>query len=171
MKIDWKLPDWKGLSIAAVSSLAVLTLPGCLERIVKVPTPAAAQSRGFAPEYSVADIDFYQEQYNEDVTAQIEGLEKARGLTNTEWGYLENKGRATVEKWSGIATYASDPTTIAGFAVDPVGAGLSLLSFITGLGFRRRQDVTADTLRKEKEESYNAGLAKGAAIKTGGESA
>lgn len=137
-ELRWK--DW--LAVIAIGG-GVGLISGCVDRFLHVDTPQGAVDVGFPERVSLAETGMYQDEFA-----------RWSGNVLETWDAREDAKQDTADMISGVAGAILTPEGLAGFGFNPYGgAGASILLLGNMLLGQRR-------LRREKEASYNAGLAK-----------
>lgn len=129
---------------------AVGLVSGCTRHWIDVDTPQQAVDLGFPETVKLAEVEMYQDEFTRWAGNLIE-----------TWDARENVAEEKALFIDGVVGAVVNPENLASWGFNPYGgAGATFISLATMLMGNRRQ-------RKEKEDSYNAGLTKGKELANG----
>lgn len=146
---------WIVVAVCLLISLALASCAGMnLGDLVRVKTPVEVQQdKGLPGSLSLNESEQQYRAWVDDVRrvgahwrTSIEGADRVRDLL----------GQITLRALDDVGP------SVAGVPV--LGPSLPLLAGLAGLFIRRPGDADKDTLRKEKEASYNAGIEAGKSL-------
>lgn len=155
--LDWikaKTSGWGLSATFAIMLLALLCLNGCsLQELVKVATPQPVlDATGWSGDVNLANVDVVWNEWSSFVDRNSNAFEAATVQSRERLELLES----LTDLGLGALT-----SSIPGGA--PLGGlALGALSMLTGLFLKR--PGTDKVIAREKENSYNAGIAVGSSV-------